>query len=161
MSTKKKALHSEIAWNALMRELRSVKKCPLDDGAAPMRKKRRAGFDQQDMSLAGDSQERKVRCVRSSKALSSDDSNTFLDLTPPMHSLDASPSFTFGRHYKQISLAGLAKSSCLCSGESSAFDVFSSYRCPCKSRLSKMPVKSTTRKNIVSSAKKSRAVEAI
>lgn len=165
MNTKNAMTSSNVAWNALMKELRTVKASAISENGS-LRKKRRARFDQQDMSVAGDTQERKVRCLRSSQTFSSaellgSNSNTFLDLSPPSQSLDSLPSFTFGRHYKQISLAGLAKSSCGCAGVPSEFDVFSSYRCPCKSRSTKTPTKATPKKSAVSSSKKVRAAEAI
>ena len=155
---KNETLHSEIAWNALMRELRSTKP------ESSTRKKRRARFDQQDMSAAGGVQERKVRCLRNNKTFSKDEllnSNTFLDLSPPSKSLDATASFTFGRHYKSISLASMANISCGCSsGSSSKFDVFSTYRCPCKSRSSTPFKQQTSKKSAVSSSsKKTRAVK--
>lgn len=166
MTSITQAPHSATSWNALMRELRSVKAGTLSSPSDGLhsRKKRRAKFDQQDLSVAGDAQERKVRCRRNSSTTPSGDlleeSNTFLDLTPPSTSLGASPRFTFGKHYKQISLASLANSSCACAGKSSEFDVFSSFRCPCKSR-SKTPKKAAPSRKTVSSTKKSRVAEAI
>ncbi|CAB9524484.1 expressed unknown protein [Seminavis robusta] len=140
-----KTLHSDIAWNALLREVR-INKISLRHGgsstATSGRKKRR----QQDDDIADISNDRKIRCLRISRVgdvLDGSSSSTFLNLSPPSSTIGDELSFTFGRHhYKSISLPSLSKTSCACSGGSSSrFDIFSSYRCPCKKKTQSMSSK--------------------
>ena len=125
---KKEALRTEIAWNALLREVRSANVSGLRAAQQPRKKRSRLedGLLEDGLSVA-QGQDKKVRCRRSS-------SPTFLDLSPPSASLD-DVSFTFGRqHYTSISLPTLSKSSCGCSTGAKKFDAFSSYRCPCSTK---------------------------
>ena len=162
MTIKDAASNSKVAWSTLMQELRSIKTGGSKE--AMLTKKRRATFDQQDLSATAG--ERKLRCRRNSKVndVLGESSPTFLDLNPPSPTEATSLTFTFGRHYKSISLASLANASCNCSkASSSKFDVFSSYQCPCKTRSFKSPTKSlnTSKSSAPSSSKKVRPAEAI
>jgi len=133
------ALRSEIAWNAILREVRSRNSSVVGVVAAgdlSLTRKKRSRFDDDeeaatDMSLTGATSEKKVRCQPGS----SSGTSTFLDLSPPSSaaSLTSPIRFTFGKHYTKISLPTTVKASCGCV-VGSKFDVFSAYRCPCKSR---------------------------
>ena len=132
---KKEALRSEIAWTALLRDLRSTNMSGLRTTQQTLRKKRSLVED-----ISGTpEQDKKVCCRRRSThatkdALFGSSSATFLDLSPPAPSVGRLR-FTFGRqHYTSISLPTLSKSSCGCSTGAQKFDVFSSYHCPCNTR---------------------------
>jgi hypothetical protein len=141
-------VNEDIARLALLRELRNSKvnlRRANNESSTTGKKKRRARFDDQ----AGDDGEWKIprttitNC-KVTEGLSSDGTvyTTFLKLSPPSllsAEENASLTFTFGRrHYKSISLAGLAKTSCGCASASSCqFDIFSRYRCPCNNKKQK------------------------
>jgi hypothetical protein len=122
------AVNEKTARIALLRELRNskVNLRRANESLTP-RKKRRAQCDQ--IEILGD---RKI--PRNTQAVEDGTVSTFLKLSPPSLSAENAPlTFTFGRrHYKSISLAGLAKTSCGCASVNPQFDIFSCYRCPCK-----------------------------
>lgn len=128
---------ADISRMALLRELRNSKvNLRRANESSTTRKKRRAQFDQ--VEISGDGERKASRTTNCKVAEDSSDGIvcTFLNLSPPSLSAENAPlTFTFGRrHYKSISLSGLAKTSCGCASASSQFDIFSCYRCPCKKR---------------------------
>ena len=137
---KKEALRSEIAWTALLRDLRSAS---LSGLRATQQTRKKRSLEDNFSDFPG-VQDKKVRCRRRSTAATKDalfDSTnaTFLDLSPPTAKVDEDVRFVFGRqHYTAISLPAPSKSTCGCSSGAREFDVFSSYRCPCSTKSKRL-----------------------
>lgn len=146
----KEALRSEIAWTALLRDLRSTNLSGLRTTQQTPRKKRSLETDISDTP----GQDKRHRSTTATKdALFGSNSATFLDLSPPAPSLDGIR-FTFGKqHYTSISLPTLSKASCGCSTGAQKFDVFSSYHCPCVTRSKKSSSAMKTNKRDSSGAR--------
>ena len=148
---KKEALRSEIAWTALLRDVRSASLSGLH---ATQQTRKKRSLESDDISDMPGGQDKKVRCRRHSTAATKDvlfngtNSTTFLDLSPPTAKVVDDVRFIFGRqHYTTISLPTLSKSDCGCNSGSREFDVFSSYRCPCNHKKIKRSATAITGNN--------------
>jgi len=146
-SGKQEALRSEIEFAALLKDVRKSSLAILNSTASHSARKKRCRKDvipERGLSAMPGNNEKRACWSRRSV------SPTFWNLIPPSATAldDNVPEFTFGKeYYSSISLPTLSKDvSCGCQAGSNAFDVFSSYHCPCKkSRTSSAATKKSHR----------------